>query len=113
DGPARRGRVDARPAKPCGGVRGDLLLVDARSPDAVGVALEVERTVGDVRQERVGDALVVVEQVALRDPVVGEERLVDVRRAPGGQGSEPSPSVPASRDAWAATRLRVNSSRTP
>ena len=46
---------------------------------AVGVAAHRERPVLQVRHEHGRDGAVVAEQVALRDPLVGPERLVEVR----------------------------------
>ena len=48
-------------------------------PPAVGVALHRERPVAQVRHEHRRDVAVVGEQVALRDPLVRPERLVEVR----------------------------------
>jgi hypothetical protein len=63
-------------------VLGGALLDEALGLDAVDVALEVQRATGDVRQHRLGDALVVAREVGLR-LARGEELLVRPRDLDG------------------------------
>ena len=48
------------------------------------IALQRERAVAEVREERRRDLLVIGEEVALRDPVVREEDAVGARETDGG-----------------------------
>ena len=60
---------------------GRLLLEEVLALPAVGIALHRERASSEVRDEHLGDVAVVRDQVALRDPLVGPERLVQIRQA--------------------------------
>ena len=59
-------------------VRRRLLLEEVLALPAVRVALHRERPAAQVRDEHLGDVAVVGDEVALRDPLVGPERLVEV-----------------------------------
>jgi hypothetical protein len=61
-------------------VHGRVLLEEVPALDPVGVALHRERPVLHVRQEHRRHGAVVRKEVALRDPVVREEDLVEVRQ---------------------------------
>ena len=60
-------------------VRRRVLLEERLAERAVGIAAHRERPPAQVRHEHVCDLAVVVDQVALRDPLVGPEDLVEVR----------------------------------
>ncbi len=60
-----------------------LLLEEALALPAVRVALHRERPLAQVRDENLGDVAVVGEELALRDPLLGPERLVEVRELEG------------------------------
>jgi hypothetical protein len=75
---ARRGR-ERRGVDESRRVRRRLLLEEALAAPPVGVALHGERALAEVWDEHVGDVAVVREQLALRDPLLGPERLVEVR----------------------------------
>ena len=68
---------------PCGSAARHLLLEIDVARDAVRVALQRERAVAEVREERRCDLLVVGEEVALRDAVVREENAVGAREMDG------------------------------
>ena len=74
---ASRPRTDRR--DPVGHVRRRVLLEEELALPAVGIALHRERAVAQVRDEHRRDVAVVGEQVALRDPLVRPEQLVEVR----------------------------------
>ena len=77
-----RSRVDASNCTrrdPVGHVLRRVLLEEELALPAVGVALHRERPVAQVRDEHRRDVAVVGEQVALRDPLLRPERLVQVR----------------------------------
>ena len=57
-----------------------LLLEERAARQPFAPALHRERAVSQVRDDHVGDAAVVVEEVALRDPVVGEEHAIRARQ---------------------------------
>src|SRR5262249_36499172 len=65
--------------EPVGAALADILLPEALRADAARVALERDWTAPDVGQHRGSDRLVVRGQLALGDPVVGEEHLLRVR----------------------------------
>ena len=65
---------------PVGHVLRRVLLEEELAVPAVGIALHRERPVLQVRHEHGRDVAVVREQVALRDPLLGPERLVEVRQ---------------------------------
>ncbi len=73
----RRGERSA--LDPLRHVRRRVLLEEALALPAVRIALHRERPTAQVRDEDLGDVPVVRDQVALRDPLVGPERLVEVR----------------------------------
>src|SRR5439155_19411509 len=50
-----------------------LLLEEARRADSLAIALHREGTVAQVRHDRGTDPLVVLEEITLRDSVLGEE----------------------------------------
>jgi hypothetical protein len=58
---------------------GACFLEEALALPAVRMALHRERPLAQVGYEHAGDVPVVREQVALRDPLLGPERLVEVR----------------------------------
>ena len=47
--------------------------------DAVGIALERERTVAQVGDDQVRDGVVIVDQVAFGDPFAGKQHLIEIR----------------------------------
>ena len=59
-------------------VRRHALLVEELAVDAVREALHVEGPAAQMRQRAVGDVEVVADDVALRQPPLGEEHLVGV-----------------------------------
>ena len=59
---------------------GDALHEEAFPRRAVGVALHDHGAIAEVRQERRRDVGVVLEEIALRDPRVAPEQLVEVRQ---------------------------------
>ena len=61
-----------------------MLLVEALARVAFGAADERQRPVDDVRQDPVGDAFVVLGQVALGEAVLGIEHAVGMREANAG-----------------------------
>ena len=71
--------LDARGRDPVGHVLRRVLLEERLAGRAVGVAAHRERPVLQVRHEHRRDRAVVREQVALRDPLVRPEDLVEVR----------------------------------
>ncbi len=77
---ARRCR-ERSPLDPLRHVRRRVLLEEALALPAVGIALHRERPAAQVRDEHLRDVAVVRDEVALRDPLVGPERLVEVRQA--------------------------------
>ena len=97
---ARRRRERRRP-QPRRPVLRRVLLEEALALPPVGVALHRERPAAEVRDERRRDVAVVGEQVALRDPLVGPEQLVEVRqleRAAARAGSPPASGEPLAPD---------------
>src|SRR4029079_2385151 len=56
-----------------------LLLEERAAREPLAPALHRERTILQMRDDPVGDTVVVAEEVALRDPVVGEEHAVGAR----------------------------------
>ena len=96
---------------------GRVLLEEVLALPAVGVALHRERPVAQVRHEDGRDVAVEREQVALGDPLVRPERLVEVRqlqhRAPRGGSRTASararrpPRRPAYRRAGRGTPARA------
>ena len=68
-------------------VRRRVLLEERLAVRAVGIAAHRERPVAQVRHEHRRDRAVVVDQVALRDPLVGPEDLVEVRELDAALGS--------------------------
>jgi hypothetical protein len=84
DGPAAL--VDLNSPDPVRVVVGNVLLEEPLAVDPVGEAHEAERPVAHVRQHPLRDVLVVVGQVRLRDPVLGEELLVGVGDLDGHDG---------------------------
>ena len=108
---AAPGRVAGRDLElprrdPVGHVLGRVLLEEVAARDPVGIALHRERPVLQVRQQDGRNRAVVGEQVALRDPVVREEDLVEVgeleraasrgaaRSAAAPRGGPPARSCP-------------------
>ena len=77
--PSRVETGTRRALDPVRHVRRRVLLEEELALPAVGVALHRERPVAQVRHEHGRDVAVVREQVALRDPLVRPERLVEVR----------------------------------
>jgi hypothetical protein len=75
-----RAQLDRLRAHPLRAVRGTLLLVEVPALDAVGIALEGERAVAQVRQHRGRDAGVVVDHLTLGEPHRGIHHLVQVRQ---------------------------------
>ena len=71
-------RVDHLRAQPAGKRLRRVLLEEELLLDAVGIPLERERPVEEVRQDQVRDGVVVVEHVALGDAVVRVIQLVQV-----------------------------------
>ncbi len=73
-------RRDLEPARrdPVGHVLRSVLLEEELPERAVGIALHRERPLAQVRHDDGGDVAVVREQVALRDPLLRPERLVQV-----------------------------------
>ncbi len=71
---------DRRRRDPVGHPLRRVLLEEELALPPVGVALHRERPVLEVRDEHRRDRVVVREQVALRDPLVRPEELVQVRR---------------------------------
>jgi hypothetical protein len=69
------GELAADPVRP---VPGALLLVEVAALDAVGVALERQRPVAQVRQHVRRDARVVVDHLPLGEADGGEHDLVEV-----------------------------------
>src|SRR5204863_9958026 len=61
-------------------VLGRVLLEEVAALPAVGIALHRERTVLEMRDEHRRDGAVVGDQIALRDPFLGPEDLVEVRK---------------------------------
>ena len=76
---ARPGAELAR-RDPVGNALRRLLLEERIGGDPFAPALHRERPVAQVRDDRVGDPVVVAEQVALRDAVVGKEHAVGRRQ---------------------------------
>ena len=54
------------------------LLLDRDTADPVGEPVHVQRTAPDLREHALGDAPVVLDEVALGDPVGGEHDLVRI-----------------------------------
>jgi hypothetical protein len=77
DGPVRLRHLD--PPDPLREVVRDVLVEEALAPDPVGEALHAHRAEADMRQHPLADALVVVGEVGLCDPVVRKEQLVRMR----------------------------------
>src|SRR4029079_18048673 len=73
---ASRPRSELPRLDPVGDPLRRLLLEERAAREALTPPLHREGAVLQVRDEHVGDASVVVEQVALRDPVVREEHAV-------------------------------------
>ena len=71
-------REDVRGLHPRRGVRRAALLVEELVLHAVGIALQGERTVAQVRQQDRGDPRVVVDHLALREPRARVEDLVQI-----------------------------------
>src|SRR4029077_18210911 len=59
------GAIGERSRKPIGKALGDLLLKEKRLVDPVGVTLEGERAVLEMRQDQRRDSIVVIQQIAL------------------------------------------------
>ena len=76
---ARRCRERALRSIHSGMCDGALLLEEVLALPAVGVALHRERPSAQVRDEDLRDVAVVRDEIALRDPLVRPERLVEVR----------------------------------
>ncbi len=91
-------------------VRRRVLLEEELALPAVGVALHRERPVAQVRDEHRRDVAVVREQVALRDPLVRPERLVEVRQL---QDARPAADLGRHRHLLATTSSASLSSRRP
>ena len=77
---ARRER-DERYLDPLGALLGNALLVDLLALDPFGEAAELCRSLVERTDDPVADGEVVVDEVALRVPRVGEQHLVRVRHA--------------------------------
>ena len=123
---ARRGLERPR-RDPVGHVLRRVLLEEELALPPVRIALHRERPVAQVRQDRRRDVAVVGEQVALRDPLLRPERLVEVRelehtlalpdlgaRSPPARAARPPPPCPRAapgRPAPAAGR-RASTRRT-
>jgi hypothetical protein len=75
-----RGHLELACGNPLRHVHRSVLLEEVAALDPVRVALHGEGPVLHMRQEHGCDGPVVREQVALRDPVLGEEHLVEVRQ---------------------------------
>src|SRR3972149_7240744 len=58
-------------------MRGRVLLEEMLALPAVGIPLHREGTVAQMRHEHVRDVAVIREQLALRDPLLGPEELVE------------------------------------
>ena len=76
----RRGRRARAPSDPVGPVRRAALLEERLAVDAVGEAPQRDAAVAEVRQHRRRDADVVVDDLALGEPGLGVEHLVEVRQ---------------------------------
>jgi hypothetical protein len=84
----------------------DTLLVEEEPVDAVGVAQHLHGPAPDVRKEALGHVEVVANEVALRQPVLGEEDFLEVRELDFvptySHGHEPSararPQIPFQGD---------------
>ena len=76
-----RGRGERSPLDPVRHVRRGVLLEEALPLPAVRIALHRERPPVEMRDEDLGDVPVVRNEIALGDPFVGPERLVEVRQA--------------------------------
>jgi hypothetical protein len=79
--PRRRACRDLDPEArdPVGHVRRRVLLEERLAERPVGIAAHREGPVAQMRHEHGRDGAVVLDQVALRDPLVGPEDLVEVR----------------------------------
>ena len=69
---------DGQRLDPAGAVRGHVLLEEELALDAVGEALHGEGATRQVRQHRLGDAGVVVDELPLGEAGLGKEDLVQV-----------------------------------
>ena len=76
--PAGRER-DARRLDPLGPLLGHALLVDLLALDPVGEAAQLRRPLAQRTHDPLADGEVVVDEVALRVPRLGEQHLVGVR----------------------------------
>jgi hypothetical protein len=82
---ARAFRGDPGGADPVRPVFGDVLLEEGLAADALGIALQGQRPVGDVRQQHGRHPLVVVEHLGLGKPGFRVQDLTQV-----GQGQRPA-----------------------
>ena len=82
-GVAARGKRDAGDLDPLGALLGDALLVDLLAGDAVGKAPQLGRPLAQGAHDAVSHGEVVVDEVALRVPGLGEQHLVGVRDLDG------------------------------
>ena len=73
------GNCDEHLVDVVGMVRRHALLVEELALDAVREPLHVERPAAEVGECELGDADVVRDEVALRQPALGEEQLVGIR----------------------------------
>ena len=105
--------LHAEPRDPVRHVRRRVLLEERLAERAVGIAAHRERPVAQVRHEHVRDLAVVVDQVALRDPLVGPEDLVEVRELDARRSriSRDAPRSRACRRAAPRTRARAGARR--
>ncbi len=75
------GKVDRRGLQPLGRAVGHALLEERLALDAVDPALHHRRTVAQTAYDRLGALQVVVDEVELRQPALGKERLARAAHA--------------------------------
>ena len=111
--PAGRER-DARRLDPLGALLGNALLVDLLALDPVGEAPELRRPLAQRADDPLADGEVVVDEVALRVPRVGEEHLVGfVTGRPVRRPRARRTATPCGKVRRSAGRARSRSSRYP